>query len=153
MPFLAIPRTVEQTNLSLSLLLWSLHRTSQSLLRKSTRLSGKLQFAKLEKHIAIQFRHENAHTPQLLNTTLIEMDKQEYSRLLCIIHKAEWSVCLLVSRASPSYPIEGERVWSNAYRAHVPAHCIVRANQMHGIKSHDCEGMKGMQINGARSYP
>ena len=62
----------------------------------------------------------------------------------------------VVSRASLSYPKEGERVWSNAYRARVPAHCIVRANQMHGIKSHDCAGMKGMQINDyarARSYP
>ena len=47
----------------------------------------------------------------------------------------------------PLLPKEGERVWSNAYRARVPAHCIVRANQMHGIKSHDCAGMKGMQIN------
>ena len=56
----------------------------------------------------------------------------------------------------PLLPKEGERVWSNAYRARVPAHCIVRANQMHGIKSHDCVGMKGMQINDcarARSYP
>ena len=47
----------------------------------------------------------------------------------------------------PLLPKEGERVWSNAYRARVPVHCIVRANQMHGIKSHDCAGMTGMQIN------
>ena len=56
----------------------------------------------------------------------------------------------------PLLPKEGERVWSNAYRARVPAHCIVRANQMHGIESHDCAGMKGMQINDcarARSCP
>ena len=40
----------------------------------------------------------------------------------------------------------GDETRSNAYRARVPAHCIVRANQMHGIKSHDYAGMKGMQI-------
>ena len=28
----------------------------------------------------------------------------------------------------PLLPKEGERVWSSAYRACVPAHCIVRAN-------------------------
>ena len=48
----------------------------------------------------------------------------------------------VVSRASPSYPKEGERVWSNAYRARVPAHCIVRANQIQVSLSHDNRSMQ-----------
>ena len=75
---------------------------------------------------------------------------QEFPRSACA-HKPIGSLA-----RQPLLPKEGERVWSNAYRARVPAHCIVRANQMHGIKSHDYAGMKGMQINDcarARSCP
>ena len=48
---------------------------------------------------------------------------------------------------SPSYPKREEESGQMPIGPFVPVHYIVRTNQMHGIKSYDCAGMKGMQIN------
>ena len=42
----------------------------------------------------------------------------------------------------PLLPKERERVWSNVCRARVPAHCIVRANQIQVSLSHDNRSMQ-----------